>query len=208
MSSPKSDIGSPPTGGAKGLTESAAVEAALSTYLDGGEKDNDLILRRLDRFARDSARQRRDQEVLLEAFAMYVRHWFKYVAECSQAEDLAARVGCAQKSRRRPSNHHPKACQPPHGNPRLSEIPGRSRQSVLPAEDGPAPTRRRARDRDDHETGRAPAARARSRERAPPLGQTQRADVTYRRCEAMKSRTYVGGAGHANGRQDGAPRSP
>lgn len=75
--------------GAKGLSESAAVEAALSEYLDGGEKDNDLILRRLDRLARDSARQRRDLEVLSEAFAMYVRHWFKYVPERSQAEELA-----------------------------------------------------------------------------------------------------------------------
>jgi hypothetical protein len=28
--------------------------------------------------------------VLLEAFAMYVRFWFKYVPERSQAEDLAA----------------------------------------------------------------------------------------------------------------------
>jgi len=128
--------------GAKGLTESAAVEAALSAYLDGGERDNDLILRRLDRLTRDSARQRRDQEVLLEAFAMFVRHWFKYVPERSQAEDLAAQrlalkrfdefvhwtsLALARGSRLAsdvlkdeapPEQPSPKVGQPPHGNPR------------------------------------------------------------------------------------------
>ena len=128
--------------GAKGLTESAAVEAALSEYLDGGEKDNDLILRRLDRLARDSVRQRRDLEVLSEAFAMYVRYWFKYVPERSQAEDLAAQrlalkrfdefvhwisLAMARDSRlvwdvlkgeAPPEQPSPKASQPPNGNPR------------------------------------------------------------------------------------------
>jgi hypothetical protein len=76
--------------GAKGLSESAAVEAAVSQYLDGREKDNDLILRRLDRLTREFGRQRRDLEVLSEAFAMYVLYWFKYVPERSHAEEQAA----------------------------------------------------------------------------------------------------------------------
>ncbi len=75
--------------GAKGLTESAAVEAAIEQYLDGGERDGALILRRLDRQARDSADQRRTLEVLSEAFAMFVRYWFVYVPQWSHAERAA-----------------------------------------------------------------------------------------------------------------------
>jgi hypothetical protein len=75
--------------GAKGLTESAAVEAAIEQYLDGSERDSALILRRLDRLARDSAEQRRTLEVLSEAFAMYVRFWFVYMPQWSEAEQTA-----------------------------------------------------------------------------------------------------------------------
>ena len=54
---------------AKGLTESAAVQSAIEQYLDAGEKDNALILRRLDRLGRASTRQQRDLEVLSEAYS-------------------------------------------------------------------------------------------------------------------------------------------
>lgn len=75
--------------GAKGLTESAAVEAAIEQYLDGGERYGALILRRLDRLSRDSAEQRRTLEVLSEAFAMYVRFWLVYMPQWSEAEQTA-----------------------------------------------------------------------------------------------------------------------
>ena len=79
---------------AKGLTESAAVQAAIEQYLDAGEKDNALILRRLDRLGRAATRQQRDLEVLSEAFAVYVRYWCAYVPEYSPAEvDVARRAG-------------------------------------------------------------------------------------------------------------------
>ncbi len=76
--------------GAKGLTESAAVQAAIEQYLDGGERDGALILRRLDRQAQTSARVQRDVEVLSEAFAVYLRFWFGYLGERSAAEQSAA----------------------------------------------------------------------------------------------------------------------
>ena len=72
--------------GAKGLTESAAVEAAIEQYLDGGEKDNALILRRLDRLGRASALHQRDLEVLSEAFAVFVYRWVASLPELAPAE--------------------------------------------------------------------------------------------------------------------------
>lgn len=77
--------------GAKGLTESAAVQAAIEQYLDGGERDGALILRRLDRQAQVSARVQRDVEVLSEAFAVFVRIWVLYMPNYSDAELAAAR---------------------------------------------------------------------------------------------------------------------
>ena len=72
--------------GAKGLTESAAVEAAIEQYLDAGEKDNALILRRLDRLGRASAQHQRDLEVLSEAFAVFVYRWLGTLPELTPAE--------------------------------------------------------------------------------------------------------------------------
>lgn len=72
--------------GAKGLTESAAVEAAIEQYLEAGEKDNALILRRLDSLGRASAQHQRDLEVLSEAFAVFVYRWLGGLPELTPAE--------------------------------------------------------------------------------------------------------------------------
>lgn len=77
--------------GAKGVTESAAVEAAIEGYLDGGDKDNALILRRLNRLSRRSARQERNLEILSEAFASFVRLWLAYRPELPPKEMAAKR---------------------------------------------------------------------------------------------------------------------
>jgi hypothetical protein len=76
---------------AKGLTDSAVVQAALEEYLDGGEKDNVLIIRRLDRLGRAAIRLHRDVEVLSEAFAVFVRIWSAYAPKLSQVEWEEAR---------------------------------------------------------------------------------------------------------------------
>jgi hypothetical protein len=72
--------------GAKGLTESAAVEAAIEQYLDAGEKDNALILRRLDRLCRASAQHQRDLEVTSEALALFVRVWYGHSRQLTPEE--------------------------------------------------------------------------------------------------------------------------
>lgn len=72
--------------GAKGLTESAAVEAAIEQYLDAGEKDNALILRRLDRLCRASAQHQRDLEVTSEALALFVRVWYAHTRQLTPEE--------------------------------------------------------------------------------------------------------------------------
>jgi hypothetical protein len=78
--------------GAKGLTESAAVQAAIEQYLDGGERDGALILRRLDRLGRASAQHQRDLEIFSEAFAVFFQLWAMYVPNYSKAEsDTASR---------------------------------------------------------------------------------------------------------------------
>ncbi len=76
---------------AKGSTESAVVQAALQDYLDGDLKDNELIVRRLDRLGRAAVRQQRDVDVLSEAFATYVRMWSAYLPELSGPDLAAAR---------------------------------------------------------------------------------------------------------------------
>lgn len=76
---------------ARGITESATVEAALEGHLDGGEKDHEVIIRRLDRLGRAAGRQQRDLEVLSEAFALFVRFWSAYLPDLSAADTEKAR---------------------------------------------------------------------------------------------------------------------
>jgi hypothetical protein len=60
---------------ASGISESTVVEDALSKYLHSAD-DTTLILRRFDRVDREMARDRRDLELLSEAFGRYMRLWF------------------------------------------------------------------------------------------------------------------------------------
>jgi hypothetical protein len=83
--------------GAKGLTESAVVQSALEGHFDGDEKDNAVIIRRLDRLGRAVVRQQRDLEVLSEAFALFVRIWSAYVPDLSEADREAAKRSGARR---------------------------------------------------------------------------------------------------------------
>jgi hypothetical protein len=58
-----------------GISERAVIEDALNKYLHSAD-DTTLILRRFDRIEREMARDRRDLELLSEAFGQYVRLWF------------------------------------------------------------------------------------------------------------------------------------
>jgi hypothetical protein len=75
---------------AKGITESAAVQTAVEDHLDGEAKDNELILRRLDRLGRESLGHQRDLAVLTESFSIFVRMCFAYLPPVVESEKLAA----------------------------------------------------------------------------------------------------------------------
>jgi hypothetical protein len=77
--------------GASGVTESAVVEAALRQYLDR-TGDSTLVLRRLDRLGRASARNQRDLELLSEAFATYTKLWFAHTPSLPEDAKPAARA--------------------------------------------------------------------------------------------------------------------
>jgi hypothetical protein len=82
---------------AKGITESAAVETAIEAYLAGDQRDNELILRRLDRLTRASSRHQRDLEVMSEMFALYLRAWYAHSPQLSEEEKaVRQRLGQAK----------------------------------------------------------------------------------------------------------------
>jgi hypothetical protein len=70
---------------ASGISESTVVEDALSKYLHGAD-DTTLIMRRFDRVDREIARDRRDLELLSEAFGRYMRLWFAAHTPSSTAD--------------------------------------------------------------------------------------------------------------------------
>jgi len=82
---------------AKGITESAAVETAIEAHLAGAERDNAVIMRKLDRLGGAAARHQRDTDVLTEALAVFVETWLCVMPERTPEEKAAAaRVGRAR----------------------------------------------------------------------------------------------------------------
>ena len=75
---------------AKGITESAAVQTAVEDHLNGEAKDNDLIMRRLDRLGRESVRHQRDLAVLTESLSIFARMCFTYFPPLVETEKTAA----------------------------------------------------------------------------------------------------------------------
>lgn len=60
----------------KGLSKSAIVAAALASYLspDGGDRREAALASRLDRLTRQYDRVERDQTILIETVALFIRH--------------------------------------------------------------------------------------------------------------------------------------
>ena len=75
---------------AKGITESAAVQTAVENHLDGEAKDNELILRRLDRLGRQSLSHQRDLAMLTESVSVFARMCFVYFPPLVETEKAAA----------------------------------------------------------------------------------------------------------------------
>jgi len=81
--------------GAKpGSSKSAIVADALRSYLArrGARELDDLVKVRMDRVSRHLDRMERDQQILLESFALFVRYQFTVTAPLPEPDHAAARA--------------------------------------------------------------------------------------------------------------------
>ena len=80
--------------GMKGVSKSAIIAAALSSYLspDGGDRREAAIAKRLDKLTRQFDRLERDQTILIETVALFVRYTLTVNAPISAAHQDAARA--------------------------------------------------------------------------------------------------------------------
>ena len=78
----------------KGLSKSSIVAAALSSFLspDGGDQREAVIARRLDRLSRQLDKFERDQNILIETLALYVRYFLTVSTPIPEAHQEAARA--------------------------------------------------------------------------------------------------------------------
>jgi len=78
----------------KGETQSAIVAAALSSFLspDGADRREAVIISRLDRLSNQFDRLERDQTILIETVALFVRYTLSVSAPIPEAHQTAARA--------------------------------------------------------------------------------------------------------------------
>ena len=76
----------------KGLSKSSIVAAALWSFLspDGGDRREAAIAKRLDRLTRQFDRLERDQTILIETVALFVRHTLTVTAPLPAVHQEAA----------------------------------------------------------------------------------------------------------------------
>jgi hypothetical protein len=82
---------------ATGITVSAFIEGAIEERLKGEPKDLEVILRRLDRQDRTAAARQREQTVLMESLAAFVRIWFAHQPPIADADKPGAERLSAQR---------------------------------------------------------------------------------------------------------------
>lgn len=77
----------------KGVSKSAVIAAALASFLspDGGDQREAAIAKRLDRLSRQFDRLERDQNVLIETLALYVRYFLTVSLPMPEGQQEAAR---------------------------------------------------------------------------------------------------------------------
>ena len=82
-------------GGKPGTSKSAIVADALRAYLDrrAASELDALFKVRLDRMSRQLARIERDQKILLESLALFVRYQLTVTAPLPEADKAAQAVG-------------------------------------------------------------------------------------------------------------------
>ena len=78
----------------KGVSKSAVIAAALASFLspDGGDQREAAIAKRLDRLTRQFDRLERDQNVLIETVALYVRYFLTVSIPVPEGHQDAARA--------------------------------------------------------------------------------------------------------------------
>ena len=78
----------------KGVSKSAVIAAALASFLspDGDDQREAAIAKRLDRLSRQFDRLERDQNVLIETLALYVRYFLTVSIPVPEGQQDAARA--------------------------------------------------------------------------------------------------------------------
>ena len=78
----------------KGVSKSSIVALALSAWLrpEGGDPRETMIVRRLDRLSHQFDRLERDQNILIETVALYVRYFLTVSVPVPEAHQEAARA--------------------------------------------------------------------------------------------------------------------
>ncbi|QLA82544.1 CopG family transcriptional regulator [Acidovorax sp. JMULE5] len=78
----------------KGVSKSAIVAAALSSFLspDGGDQREAAMAKRLDRLSRQFDRLERDQNILIETVALYVRYFLTVSIPVPEGHQEVARA--------------------------------------------------------------------------------------------------------------------
>ena len=80
--------------GRKGVSKSAMIAAALASFLspDGEDQREAAIAKRLDRLSRQFDRLERDQNVLIETVALYIRYFLMVSIPVPEGQQEAARA--------------------------------------------------------------------------------------------------------------------
>jgi len=78
----------------KGVSKSAIIAAALASFLspDGGDQREAAMAKRLDRLSRQFDRLERDQNILIETVALYVRYFLTVSIPVPEGHQDAARA--------------------------------------------------------------------------------------------------------------------
>ncbi|TXH73944.1 CopG family transcriptional regulator [Thiobacillus sp.] len=78
----------------KGLSKSSIIAAALASFLspDGGDQREAALAKRLDRLSRQFDKLERDQNILIETVALYVRYFLTVSTPVPEAHQEAARA--------------------------------------------------------------------------------------------------------------------
>lgn len=78
----------------KGVSKSGIIAAALASFLspDGGDRREAAMARRLDRLTQQFERLERDQTILIETLALFIRHNLAVTAPIPEAHQEAARA--------------------------------------------------------------------------------------------------------------------